>query len=120
MLNQLRKIHQEAKVADKKRKHNKCSGTDIPGTSGSNYEPPAKHQTTIESILIKKVRYINDHRSQEIHYLIGEMITVDIQPYSVTPDIGFNKGLLQNLVQIIVFHQKSTSRKKYFQIYLQK
>ena len=44
MLNHLRKIHpEEAKVADKKRKHNECSETDIPGTSGSNYEPLVKH-----------------------------------------------------------------------------
>ena len=51
MLNHLRNIHpEEAKVTDKKRKHNECSGTDIPGTSGSNYEPPVKHQTIIESI----------------------------------------------------------------------
>ena len=92
MLNHLRKIHPaEAKVADKKRKHNECSGTDIPGTSGSNNEPPAKHQTTVESILAKKIWDINDHKSQEVHYLIGEMIAVDIQPYSVTSDIGFNK-----------------------------
>ena len=93
MLNHLRKIHpEEAKVTDKKRKHNKCSGTDIPGTSGSNYEPPAKHQTTIESVLAKKkIWNINDRRSQEIHYLIGEMIAVDIQLYSVTSDIGFNR-----------------------------
>lgn len=92
-LNHLRKVHpEEAKVADKKRKHNECSGTDIPGTSGSKYEPPAKHQTTIESILAKKKIWdINDHRSQEIHYLIGEMIPVDIQLYSVTSDIGFNR-----------------------------
>ena len=92
MLNHLRKIHQEAKVADKKRKHNECSGTDIPGISGRNYEPLAKQQTTIESILAKKKIWdINDHRSQEIHYLIGEMIAVDIQPYSVISDIGFNR-----------------------------
>ena len=39
----------------------------------------------------KKIWDINDHRSQEIHYLIGEMIAVDIQPYSVTSDIGFNR-----------------------------
>ena len=49
-----------------------------------------KHQTTIQSILAKKKIWdINDHRSQEIHYLIGEMI--DIQPYSITSDIGFNR-----------------------------
>ena len=91
ILNHLRKIHLEkAKVADKKSKHNECLGTDIPGTSGSNYEPPTKHQTTIESMLIKKKIWdINDHRSQEIHYLIGEMIAVDIHPYSVTSDTGF-------------------------------
>ena len=93
MLNHLRKIHPEkAKVADKKRKYNECLGTDIPGTSGNSYEPPAKHQTTIESILAKKKIWdINDHRSQEIHYLIGEVIAVDIQPYSVTFDIEFNR-----------------------------
>ena len=93
MSNHLRKNHQEeAKVADKKRKYNGYSGTDIPGTSGSNSEPPVKHQTTIESILVKKKIWdINDHRSQEIDYLIGEMIAVDIQPYSVTSDIGFNR-----------------------------
>ena len=52
MLNHQRKIHpEEAKVADKKRKHNECLGTDIPGTSGSNYESLAKHQTIIEENL---------------------------------------------------------------------
>ena len=93
MLNHFRKIHpKEAKFAYKKRKHDECSGTDIPETSSSNYEPPVKHQTTIESILAKKKIWdINDHRSQEIHYLIGEIIAVDIQPYSVTSDIGFNR-----------------------------
>ena len=38
MLNHHRKIHpEEAKDADKKRKHNECSETDIPETNGSNY-----------------------------------------------------------------------------------
>ena len=92
MLTHLRKINpEEARVADKKRKHNEYSGTDIPGTSGTNYEPPAKQRTTIESILAKKKIWdINDHRSQEIHYLRGEMIAVDIAQYSLTSDIGFN------------------------------
>ena len=85
MLNHLRKIHlEEAKVADKKRKHNECSVIDVPGTSDSNYEPSAKHQTNIVSILAKKMWDISDHRSQEVHFLIGQMIAVDIQPYSVT------------------------------------
>lgn len=97
MLNHLRKIHpEEAKIEEnlekKKRKHNECSDKDIPGTSASDYGHPAKHQATLESILAKKKIWdINDHRSQEIHYLIGEMIAVDIQPYSVTSDIGFNR-----------------------------
>ena len=106
MLNHLRKIHpEEAKVADKKRKHNECSGTDIPGTSGSNYKPPA-HQTTIELILAKKKIWdINDHRSQEIHYLTGAMIAIDIQPYSVTSDIGFN-SLIAKLCQELPYSIK--------------
>ena len=110
MLNHLRKIHpEEAKVADEKRKHNEYSGTDIPGTSGSNYEPPVKHQTTIESILVKKKIWdINDHRSQEITYLIGEMIAVDIQPYSVTSDIGFNRLIAK------LYRNYSIPSKKYF------
>ena len=110
MLNHIRKIHpEEAKVADEKRKHNECSGTHIPGTSDSNYEPPAKQQTTIESILVKKKIWdINDHRSREIHYLIGEMIVVDIQPYSVTSDIGFNR-LIEKLCP-----NYSIPSKKYF------
>ena len=110
MLNHLRKIHpEEAIVADKKWKHHECSGTDIPGTSGINYEPPAKQQTIIESILAeKKIWDINDHRSQEIHYLIGEMIAVDIQPYSLTSNIGFNR-LIAKLCQ-----NYSIPSKKYF------
>ena len=110
MLNHLRKIHpEEAKVADKKRKHNESLGTDITGTIGSNYEPPAKHQTTIESILVnKKIWDIDDHRSHEIHYLIGEMIAVDIQTYSVTSDIGFNR------LSVKLCPNYSIPSKKYF------
>src|ERR1700755_696080 len=51
-----------------------------------------KVQPTIQSVLVKsKIWNINDHKFQEIHYLIGDMKAVDIQPYSFTSDIGFQR-----------------------------
>ena len=121
MLNHRRKIHpEEAKSADKKRKHNECSGIDIPGTSGCNYEPPVNHQTPIESILAKKKIWdINNHRSQEIHYLIGEMIAVDIQPYFLTSDIGFNR-LIAKLCPNYSIPSKKYFTEKYYSRYIYK
>ena len=75
MLNHLKKIHpEEAKVELKlKRSYNESLGDSTPGltSSTSTYETQKKFQTTIKSIMEKKKRWdINDHRSQEIHYLI--------------------------------------------------
>lgn len=90
LLNHLKKIHPEEAKDEQcklKRKHD-----ETPGTSSSSCEPPVKSQATISSMFEKKKIWdINHHRAKEIHYLIGEMIAVDIQPYSVTSDIGFNR-----------------------------
>ena len=34
---------------------------------------------------------INDHRAIKIHNHIGEMMALDIQPYSIVEDLGFRK-----------------------------
>ena len=32
---------------------------------------------------------INDHRAQRIHQRVGEMISIDSQPFSIVTDVGF-------------------------------
>jgi hypothetical protein len=72
-----------------KRIHAECSGI-----SSSTTEPLSTVQPTIEAVLTKKKLWdFNDHRAKEIHYLIGGMIAVDIQSYSVTSDIGYQRLL---------------------------
>ena len=43
-------------------------------------------------LLVKrKIWDVNDQRAQKIHRLIEEMIAVDLQPFSVVEDIGFQR-----------------------------
>src|ERR1700755_1923152 len=94
MFNHIKKIHSdEAKAeTDKLKRQYDWSQPSTSEASCSNYEPPRKVQPTIQSVLVKsKIWNINDHKFQEIHYLIGDMIAVDIQPYSLTSDIGFQR-----------------------------
>jgi hypothetical protein len=93
MINHLKKFHpenmaKESEASDKlKRTHAECSGK-----RSSTTQPPSKVQPTTEVILTKKKLWdINDHRAKEIHYLIGEIIAVDTQPYSIISDIGFQR-----------------------------
>jgi hypothetical protein len=95
MTNHLKQLHPEEMAKESeasgklKRAHDECSGI-----SSSTTEPRSKVQPTIEAVLTeKKLWDINDHRAKDIHYFIGEMIDVDIQPYSVTSDIGFQRPL---------------------------
>jgi hypothetical protein len=80
----------ESKASDKlKRTYAECSGI-----SNSTTEPQAKVQPTTEAVLTKqKLWDINDHRAKQSHYLTGEMIALDIQPYSMTSHIGFQRLL---------------------------
>ena len=64
-------------------------------------------QPTLEDIQEKRKLWdINDSRAQKFHYLIGEMIAVDLQPFSVVEDLGFNR-LLNNMCP----NYRVTSRK---------
>jgi hypothetical protein len=49
----------------------------------------SKQLTLQESVDQRKIWDINDKRSQKIHKYIGEMIAIDLQPFSVVEDIGF-------------------------------
>ncbi|CAF3790922.1 unnamed protein product, partial [Rotaria socialis] len=55
-----------------------------------------KQLTLTESLDKKKLWDINDNRAVKIHKRIGEMIALDIQPYSIVEDIGFRK-LIQDI-----------------------
>ena len=50
-------------------------------------------QTLFQTIERKKPWDINDHRSKLISKYIAEMIAVDIQPFSIVEDIGFQRLL---------------------------
>lgn len=43
----------------------------------------------IDTLNKTKIWDINDSKSKKIHRLIGEMIAVDLQPFSIAEDIGF-------------------------------
>jgi hypothetical protein len=95
MMNHLKKFHPEEMAKESeasgklKRTHSECSGI-----SSSTTEPLSKVQPTLEAVLTKKKLWdINDHRAKEIHYLIGEMTAVDIQPRSIISDIDFQRLL---------------------------
>ena len=98
MMNHLRKKHPEefGKESRKteggeKRTHTESCGA---GSASSSEGRSCKSQATIQEILTRKKLWdINDHRAQELHTRIGEMIALDIQPYSVTEDIGFQRVL---------------------------
>jgi hypothetical protein len=98
MINHLKKLHPEEMAKESeasgklKRTNAECSGI-----SSSTTGPLSKVQPTIEAVLTRKKLWdINDNRAKQIHYLTGEMIAVDIQPYSITPDTGF-QGLLRKI-----------------------
>src|ERR1044072_5860076 len=89
MLNHIKKFIQ---MRQKLKRQYDWSQPSTSEASCSNYESPKKVQPTIQSVLVKsKIWDINDHKFQEIHYLIGDMIAVDIQPYSLASDIGFQR-----------------------------
>ncbi|XP_065641182.1 zinc finger BED domain-containing protein 4-like [Hydra vulgaris] len=50
-------------------------------------------QTLFETLARKKPWDINDHRSKLINNYIAEVIAVDIQPFSIVEDIGFQRLL---------------------------
>ena len=67
---------------------------DIVHSSSFKSETATKKQATLkEAIEKKKIWDINDHQSKDMHYLIGEMIVIDLQPYSLICDIGFQRLL---------------------------
>nr|XP_047142890.1 zinc finger BED domain-containing protein 4-like [Hydra vulgaris] len=45
----------------------------------------------IQALQKKKQWNIDDHRSIRIHKIIGKLITLDIQPFSIVEDTGFNE-----------------------------
>ena len=53
----------------------------------------SRQLTLPETLEKNKLWDINDHEAQKIHKYIGEMIAVDLQPFSVVEDIGFIKLL---------------------------
>ena len=50
-----------------------------------------KQLTLVESLNKKRLWGINDYRAIKIHNWIGEMMTLDIQPYTIVEDLGFRK-----------------------------
>lgn len=55
-------------------------------------QPAQLIQKTLEETLdLKKIWDINSSQAQAIHQLIGEMIAVDNQPFSIVEDLGFNR-----------------------------
>nr|XP_047122462.1 zinc finger BED domain-containing protein 4-like [Hydra vulgaris] len=71
-------------------------------------------QTLFETLARKKPWDINDHRSKLINNYIAEIIAVDIQPFSIVEDIGFQRLLNHICPNYLTahwltneFHQKS-------------
>lgn len=114
MMNHLKKFHpqemaKEAEALGSTSKQLKRTATEAgcSATTSTCDCEKGKVQATLPSIFAKKKLWdINDHRAQEVHYLIGEMIAVDLQPYSMTSDIGF-----QRLVKVICPNYNIPSRK---------
>ena len=68
----------------------KRENADIAHSSSFRSETATKKQATLKEVIEKKKLWnINDRQSKEIHYLIGEIIVIDLQPYSLISDIGF-------------------------------
>ncbi|KAH9641800.1 hypothetical protein HF086_005340 [Spodoptera exigua] len=61
-------------------------------------QPSLQKQLTLaETVERKQYWGINDSKSQEFHYLIGEMIALDNEPLSIVDRVGFNR-LMQKAV----------------------
>ena len=71
----------------KKFESNKAQDTEEPTTAN------AKQLTLFESSECVHVWDINDPRDQRIHRLIGEMIAIDTQPFSIVENEGFTNLL---------------------------
>ncbi|KAH9637404.1 hypothetical protein HF086_012017 [Spodoptera exigua] len=64
-------------------------------------QPSLQKQLTLaETVERKQYWGINDSKSQEFHYLIGEMIALDNEPLSIVDRVGFNR-LMQKAVPSI-------------------
>lgn len=65
------------------------SVTTTPKSTGANKK---NFQPTIKEAVDRRIKFQpNDYRAQKITNLIGEMICLDIQPFSVVSDIGFQR-----------------------------
>jgi hypothetical protein len=101
-MNHLKKVHPEEMAKESKATGKlKRTHAEDSGISSSTTQPLSKVQPTTEAVLTKKQLWNNnDYRAKEIHYLTGEIIAVDIQPYSVTSDIGLQKAIKKNLSKL--------------------
>lgn len=62
------------------------------GSGQGSSQGVKRKQPTLEDCLERKKLWdINDPKSVELHYAIGEMITIDNQPFSLVNDIGFKR-----------------------------
>ena len=69
----------------------------------------ASTTNTVQSNIIhalnkKKLWNIDDHRSIRIHKIIGKLITLDIQPFSIVEDTGFNELICLPKLQITILN----------------
>lgn len=94
MMNHLKKFHlvEMGKNMDKLNRNKAEAGCSLATINYTEFS--AETQATLEAIFAKKVMWdTNEHRSKDVHYLIGEMIAADLQPFSVVSDLGFQRLL---------------------------
>ena len=61
----------------------------------------------------KNIWDINSTQAQAIHYVIGEMIAVDCQPYSIVEDVGFSRLMKKIETKLSITQQKIFFRKDF-------
>lgn len=100
--NHIKNKHPTVKLASATCTDEKMESDDVCGDSLKH----TKQQTLMACLEKKKLWDINNAKSVEIHYAIGEMIALDNQPYSIVGDTGFNR-----LIKLLQPHYQLPSRK---------
>lgn len=90
---ELKDEEEKAKKEEEKKRPQPLSFSSDKRFKTSTGSSTSRQPTLEETIDRGKMWDINDPRAQKVHKLIGEMIVLDLQPFSIVEDTGF-RGLL--------------------------
>lgn len=115
------KNHLKAKHSDKFSEIYDGSSSDVgtaistsstASTCASVSQPSLQKQLTLaETVEQKQYWGIDESKSKEFHYLIGEMISLDNEPLSIVDRVGFNR-LMQKALLRYKLHSRTYMTKK--------